>query len=168
MSNVFVLPVRVYYEDTDHGGVVYYANYLKFMERSRTDFLRAQGLEQDALIINHDLIFAVKRVEADYIHPAVFNDLLYVTAQVIEKSRVKIVFKQQIFKAFANESRETKVKSNDQKQSSMDPYFDNIAKITNNSILLCEAVVTIVALSAEKMRPKRISENIFKELMCEH
>lgn len=158
MNNIFVLPVRVYYEDTDHGGVVYYANYLKFMERCRTEFLRAQGLEQDALITDHDLIFAVKRVEADYIRPAVFNDLLFVTSQVIEKSRVKIVFKQQIYK----------LKVDEQKQSSMNTYFDNIEKITNNSILLCEAAVTIVALSAKKMRPKRISENIFKELMREH
>ena len=156
--SVFVLPVRVYYEDTDHGGVVYYANYLKFMERCRTEFLRIRGLEQDTLIGEHDLIFAVRRVEADYILPAKFNDLLLVTAQVVQKSRVKIVFKQQVYVSKKSQSS----------PSSMDAYFDNIENITGDSVLLNEAEVTIASLSASKMRPKRISENIFEELMREH
>lgn len=153
--SVFVLPVRVYYEDTDHGGVVYYANYLKFMERSRTEFLRFRGLEQDQLIQENDLIFAVRRVEADYLQSAKFNDLLLVTAKIIQKSRVKFTFKQQVYVMKKN-------------KMSMDTYFDNIENITGDSILLCEAEVTIVALSAGKMQPKRIEKNIFEELMREH
>jgi len=76
----FSLPIRVYYEDTDSGGVVYYANYLKFMERTRTEWLRSLGFEQDALRRDQGLLFAVRRAEIDYHKPALFNDLLRVTA----------------------------------------------------------------------------------------
>jgi len=167
VSSVFVWPVRVYYEDTDHGGVVYYANYLKFMERCRTELLRCRGLEQDDLITKNDLIFAVRRVEADYLQPAKFNDHLLVTAQVVQKSRVKIVFKQQIFKKQIAEKQRNVGEKNISSHSTGSGYFDTIENITDNGILLCEAEVTIVSLSASNMRPKRISENIFEELMRE-
>jgi len=166
MSTAYVLPVRVYYEDTDHGGVVYYANYLKFMERCRTEFLRERGLEQDELINEQDLIFAVRRVEADYLQPAKFNDLLFVTAEIVQKTRVKVVFKQQVFK---KKTVTTPVDSKTASSfTSMSGYFDNIEKITGDSILLCKAEVTIVSLSASKMQPKRILKTTFKEFMCEH
>ena len=137
--SVFVLPVRVYYEDTDHGGVVYYANYLKFMERCRTDYLRHQGIEQDVLISEHNLIFAVRRVEADYLFPAKFNDLLLVTAEIIQKSRVKIVFKQQIFRK----------KVCDEELPSMNGYFESTKQKvaepkTAENILLCESEITVI------------------------
>lgn len=80
----FSWPVRVYYEDTDSGGVVYYANYLKFMERARTEWLRALGYEQDVLLQEHGLVFAVRSVQIDYLQPARFNDALTVTVQVAE------------------------------------------------------------------------------------
>ncbi|PVV17720.1 MAG: 4-hydroxybenzoyl-CoA thioesterase, partial [gamma proteobacterium symbiont of Ctena orbiculata] len=69
-SHSFVWPVRVYYEDTDAGGVVYYANYLKFMERARTEWLRSLGFEQDQLLQRDGIIFAVREVEVGYHHPA--------------------------------------------------------------------------------------------------
>lgn len=80
----FEWPVRVYYEDTDSGGVVYYANYLKFMERARTEFLRQLGFEQDQLISQDNIIFAVRSVQLDYLSPARFNDQLIITAQLVE------------------------------------------------------------------------------------
>ncbi len=70
----FTFPVRIYYEDTDSGGVVYYANYLKFMERARTEWLRALGFEQDQLLEQEGVIFAVRSVTVDYNAPARFND----------------------------------------------------------------------------------------------
>lgn len=76
----FVWPVRVYWEDTDAGGVVYYANYLKFLERARSEWLRALGFEQDALRERDGVVFVVRRVEIDYLAPARFNDALEVTA----------------------------------------------------------------------------------------
>ncbi len=73
-SVAFHWPVRVYWEDTDAGGVVYYANYLKFMERARSEWLRALGFEQDELRDQLGVVFVVRRVEVDYLSPARFND----------------------------------------------------------------------------------------------
>ena len=92
----FEWPVRVYYEDTDAGGVVYYARYLHFMERVRTEWLRALGIEQAALVERENIIFAVTRVEADYRRPARLDDLLLVTAEVAERRRVGFTFNQEI------------------------------------------------------------------------
>jgi acyl-CoA thioester hydrolase len=75
----FVWPVRVYWEDTDASGVVYYANYLKFLERARSEWLRALGFEQDALRDEAGVVFVVRRVEIDYLAPARFNDRLEVS-----------------------------------------------------------------------------------------
>jgi len=88
----FVIPVRVYYEDTDAGGIVYYANYLKFMERARTERLRALGYEQDRLRAESGVLFAVTRAEIDYLRPARFNDLLSVSAKIAERGRARLLF----------------------------------------------------------------------------
>jgi len=94
--NEFLWPVRVYYEDTDAGGVVYYANYLKFMERARTEWLRELGFEQDELITQHKVLFAVRRVELDYRQPARFNDALTVSVKVVETGKASLTFAQSI------------------------------------------------------------------------
>jgi len=94
--NEFRFPVRVYYEDTDVGGVVYYANYLKFMERARTEWLRALGFEQDQLMRDPGVLFAVRRVEIDYLKPALFNDQLTVVARVAGRGRASLEFEQEI------------------------------------------------------------------------
>jgi len=85
--SVFHWPVRVYYEDTDSGGVVYYANYLKFMERARTEWLRSLGFEQDRLRDEQGVIFAVRSATIDYLKPALFNDVLDVAATIVERGR---------------------------------------------------------------------------------
>jgi len=92
----FVWPVRVYYEDTDSGGVVYYANYLRFMERARTEFLRHYGFEQDRLRTEQGVIFAVRTIAVDYLRPAVFNDLLETSATVVKQGGASMTFAQQI------------------------------------------------------------------------
>ena len=92
----FVWPVRVYYEDTDSGGVVYYANYLKFMERARTEWLRALGFEQTALAAEHGVMFVVRRAALEYLQPARFNDELSVTSVVKRLGSCRIVFAQRI------------------------------------------------------------------------
>lgn len=93
----FNWPVRVYYEDTDSGGVVYYASYLKFMERARTEFLRHLGFEQDQLIEQNNIIFAVRSVQLDYNSPARFNDELIVTAKLIELKKASMLFEQKVY-----------------------------------------------------------------------
>ena len=93
---IFEWPVRVYYEDTDAGGVVYHAQYLNFMERARTEWLRAAGFEQDALREDPGLIFVVNRMAIDYLAPARFNDALTVTAAVRETRGARLLMEQQV------------------------------------------------------------------------
>jgi len=88
--------VRVYYEDTDLGGVVYYANYLKFMERARTEWLRAFGFEQTALAREHGVAFVVSSLTIDYLKPAAFNDELTVTVELKKLGAAQIMLKQRI------------------------------------------------------------------------
>lgn len=95
-ESIFLWPVRIYYEDTDSGGVVYYANYLRFMERARTEWLRSLGFEQDALIRDAAIIFAVRSVEVDYLRPARFNEALTVSAEVVESGGASITFRQEV------------------------------------------------------------------------
>jgi acyl-CoA thioester hydrolase len=92
----FVWPVRVYWEDTDAGGVVYYANYLKFLERARSEWLRSLGFEQDEMVARHDVLFVVRRVEVDYLAPARFNDVLAVTSRLLDVGRASLVMAQAI------------------------------------------------------------------------
>ncbi len=97
--NEFIWPIRVYYEDTDSGGVVYYANYLKFMERARTEWLRSLGFEQDRLVEQEGIIFVVRKAELDYLSPARFNDALEVRVWIAERRRASIVFGQEVINA---------------------------------------------------------------------
>lgn len=95
---VFAWPVRVYWEDTDAGGVVYYANYLKFLERGRSEWLRSLGFEQPELLVAHGGMFVVRRVEADYLLPARFNERLVVESQVTSRGRASLVMEQRILR----------------------------------------------------------------------
>lgn len=97
-ENVFLWPIRVYYEDTDAGGVVYHTNYIKFMERARTEWLRHLGIEQDELRDNDGVIFAVRSVQVEYFLPAKFNDELLISSEVIKKGKASIIIGQEIIK----------------------------------------------------------------------
>ncbi|MDO8445800.1 MAG: YbgC/FadM family acyl-CoA thioesterase [Deltaproteobacteria bacterium] len=90
-----MLPIRVYYEDTDCGGVVYYANYLRYFERGRTEFLRDRGIP---LTDCHDkgILFVVTRAEVEYLSPGRYNDLLLLDTQLTEMSRITMTFKHSI------------------------------------------------------------------------
>ncbi|BAU49864.1 4-hydroxybenzoyl-CoA thioesterase [Sulfurifustis variabilis] len=92
----FAIPVRIYYEDTDAGGVVYYANYLRYMERARTEWLRALGFEQDRLIANEGVIFAVRSARLEFVKPARFNDVLNVGVRVAARGGASLTFAQTI------------------------------------------------------------------------
>jgi len=99
VSGLFSIPIRVYYEDTDAGDVVYYANYLKFMERARTEWLRQMGFEQDELSRRDGVLFAVRSARLEFLKPARFNDLLQATAQVIRRGKASMTFSQEIRRA---------------------------------------------------------------------
>lgn len=93
----FIWPVRVYYEDTDAGGVVFYANYLKFFERARTEWLRALSYEQDVLL-ELGVVFVVRKVEIDYLRPARFNDQLDIVSRIVEIKRSTVTFEQKVMR----------------------------------------------------------------------
>lgn len=133
----FVWPVRVYWEDTDAGGIVYYANYLKFMERARTEWLRALGVEQLQLKEEHGLIFVVVDIEAHYRKPARYGEQLQVTCAIAETTRVSLTFKQEIFRERANGERQGE--------------------------LLLDGQVRVACLDAVTYRPRPLPSMIFQE-----
>ena len=98
VSKTFSIPVRVYWEDTDAGGVVYYANYLKFLERGRSEWLRALGVDQPRLRADRGLQFAVVSVTVDFLRPATLDDEVLVTAALAKLSGATIEFKQSIWR----------------------------------------------------------------------
>ena len=97
--NAFTIPVRVYYEDTDAGGVVYYANYLKFLERCRTEWLRAIGHEQGDLLRDPGIAFVVRSVSLEYLKPARLDESLSVGLEVEKITKSQIFFRQHIRRA---------------------------------------------------------------------
>jgi len=143
----FIWPIRVYYEDTDSGGVVYYANYLKFMERARTEWLRHLGLEQDVLRERHGVVFAVRSVEVEYLKPARFNQLLHVRSLVEEVRPASLVFWQQITRAGA----------------------DNSAAGANNSVdeTICTGHIKVVCIDVETFRPRPFPDVVAMEIVRE-
>lgn len=90
-------PIRIYYEDTDAGGVVYHANYIRFFERARTEFLRQLGFSQQILLMK-SFAFVVKKLEIDYKIPARLDDFLHVETVVTELKKATIVFKQRLWR----------------------------------------------------------------------
>lgn len=128
----FTWPTRVYYEDTDAGGVVYYANYLKYMERARTEWLRALGIEQNTSIKEWNILFAVRSVTIDYKKPARFNDALTVTVVPHTLKPASISFKQDI-KIQGDEAN-----------------------------LLTTSEVNVVCLDAKVFSPSPIPKNLYK------
>lgn len=145
----FLWPVRIYYEDTDSGGVVYYANYLKYMERARTEWLRSLGFEQDVLHQDQGIIFAVHSINIEYKNPARFNDLLQVGAKLIERGGASLTFQQDIFcEKKLHEKKNCKSKN-------------------KPSQLLCSGQIRIACLDSEKMRPRPIPEIMIMELSRE-
>ena len=98
---VHEFPVRVYYEDTDMGGIVYYANYLRYIERARSDWVRSLGVDQNAMREDEGVVFVVRRVEADYLKPAKFDDELRVRTVVKAVTGVRLIMAQEVLRGDA-------------------------------------------------------------------
>jgi acyl-CoA thioester hydrolase len=103
---MFSIPVRIYYEDTDVGGVVYYANYLRFLERARTEWLRAAGFELDVIQRDMKAVFVVRRVEADYHQPALLGNLVTVTAEPTDVGASRLLIRQRVLRTKPDASDE--------------------------------------------------------------
>lgn len=99
IAPAFSIPTRVYWEDTDAGGVVYHAQYVAFLERARTEWLRAQGHGQELLRQDHDLVFAVRAMQLDFLRPARLDDLLDISVRVVRCKRASVTFAQAIARA---------------------------------------------------------------------
>ncbi len=138
----FSIPIRVYYEDTDAGGVVYHSNYINFFERARTEWLRTLGLEQDQLVKDHQVVFVVRALDCEYLRPALFNDELFVTADIRELGKTIVVFKQQVIRAAKTEE---KAKHGDH-------------------VVLAEGNVTVVAVDSIKFKPKRLPNFLLEKI----
>jgi acyl-CoA thioester hydrolase len=130
----FEFPVRVYWEDTDAGGIVFYANYLKFFERARTEWLRHLGVEQQALREATGGMFVVVETQLKYHKPAQLDDLLTVNASLLSSGRSSLVISQQAWRQAA------------------DP------------VLLCEGTIRIGWVQASTLRPERIPSSILERL----
>ncbi|MFV2005702.1 MAG: tol-pal system-associated acyl-CoA thioesterase [Gammaproteobacteria bacterium] len=139
----FSWPIRVYYEDTDSGGVVYYANYLKFMERARTELLRSIGYQQNQLQQEQGIIFAVHSANIQYKKPARFNDELNVITSITSLGKASIRFKQSIYLQSAHHA---------------DGSDETI------SGLLSEADIKIACLNAKKFTAQSIPASIIKKI----
>ena len=126
--------MRVYYEDTDSGGVVYYANYLRFMERARTEWIRMLGFEQDRLIRDDGILFAVRSASLEYLRPARFNDLLNVSVRLVERRRASLAFEQVV------------------------------SRLDDDSDILCTGSVRIACLTAESLEPTPIPAYLLEEI----
>ncbi|KAF1019446.1 MAG: Acyl-CoA thioesterase YbgC [Paracidovorax wautersii] len=135
-SAAFTWPVRVYWEDTDAGGIVFYANYLKFFERARTEWLRNCGLAQQALREQAGGMFVVTGCELRYLRPARLDDELHITADPAESGRASLVLRQQAFKRLADGGME----------------------------LLCEGTVRIGWVDAQTLRPGRLPAQVLAAL----
>ncbi len=129
----FSWQIRVYYEDTDAGGVVFYANYLKFFERARTEWLRAMGFHQHSLAQTEGVIFVVKNTSVDYLSPAKLDDVLTLTVVIEKLGRASISFVQEAWRS--------------------DPD-------TGNTTLLARGSITVVSVDTATFRPQAIPEKI--------
>jgi len=95
---IHTFPIRVYYEDTDMAGIVYYANYLRYIERARSDWVRDLGIDQNAMREKAGVVFVVRRVEADYLMPAKFDDRLVVHTRTKSVSGVRLIMTQDVLR----------------------------------------------------------------------
>ncbi len=98
MSKVLSIPIRIYYEDTDDGGVVYHANYLKFGERGRTELLRSLGFDNKSIQAQYGVLFVVRTIAADYIKTAHLDDLLRIDTSIIQLKNASFTMKQAVFR----------------------------------------------------------------------
>ena len=90
--------LRVYYEDTDMAGIVYYANYLKYIERARSDWVRSLGIDQNRLRTTQGLVFAVRKITADYLQPAHFDEPLQITTEMIKLTSARLYLQQNVYR----------------------------------------------------------------------
>lgn len=162
-SKIFSLPVRVYFQDTDAGGVVYHASYLNFMERARTEWLRAHGYSNAGLMKEFGMVFVVRSMKLDYLKPALLDDALEVTAQIKDIGRSRLTLLQTVRRrhGVAEQSgREPPLRTS----SVTGGYYLNEAEVRRGEELLTEAEVHLVCVSLASFKPASVPESLRKQL----
>ncbi|MBF7073231.1 tol-pal system-associated acyl-CoA thioesterase [Glaciecola sp. MH2013] len=144
------MPIRVYYEDTDAGGIVYHTNYLKFMERCRTEWLRNLGIEQQSLL-EQSVGFVVKDLAMKNAKAAIFNDMLSISCQVVELRKASLLFSQHVYR-----ETDPALRNNDTKQNN-----DNKS---DQAELLVSAEIRVACVDLQKMKPIAIPDFILREI----
>jgi acyl-CoA thioester hydrolase len=157
----FTWPLRVYWEDTDAGGIVFYANYLKFFERARTEWLRSLGIEQSRLRESTGGIFVVGETSVRYHRPARLDDELLVTAVAQETGRASLIIAQQAFLRGSGELLSAAGPSQGAKAPS---GGSAAASAANVGVLLCEGTIRIGWVDAHSLKPARIPPIILEAL----
>jgi len=161
----------VYWEDTDAGGIVFYANYLKFFERSRTEWLRSLGIEQHSLREATGGMFVVTETSVRYLRPARLDDELIVTASLVEKGRASLIIAQQTL--LKSEHSERSAENPGEDQFSDGPPPGKLAPSGGSVLhevksvgatLLCEGTIRIGWVEAASLKPARIPANILDHL----
>jgi acyl-CoA thioester hydrolase len=157
----FSWPLRVYWEDTDAGGIVFYANYLKFFERARTEWLRSLGVGQQALREDTGGLFVVTETSLKYHRPARLDDELLVTACLLESGRASLTIAQQVMKLESTPNLSAAGPS----QGARAPSGGSaVRSATSVGALLCEGTIRIGWVDAASMKPARIPPSVLKVL----
>jgi acyl-CoA thioester hydrolase len=130
----FDFECRVYFEDTDAGGVVYNANYLKFYERARTEYLRSLGFEQDDLL-SQNIVFVVRNITVDFVQAARFNEMLLVETRIDQLKKASLMFSQEIF-----------------------------SSASGHKLIVNSAQVKVVCVNADNFKPTAIPSDIYEKL----
>jgi acyl-CoA thioester hydrolase len=159
LKKPFVHPVRVYWEDTDAGGIVFYANYLKFMERARTEWLRSLGISQQALKEQTGGMFVVTETQLQYLSPARLDDVLLVSAQIISKGRASLQIQQIISLQPANYLPSALL--NQEQLNSSAPPESHAHGMTQP---VCEGTICIAWVDANTLKPGRIPQDVLEVL----
>lgn len=155
----FQWPIRVYWEDTDAGGIVFYANYLKFFERARTEWLRHLGVEQQRLREEMGGMFVVTDTQVRYQRPARLDDFLLVTARVLDAGRASLTIGQSAFWQAPTTGAPAQAPANAQ-----DPSKASGASAQANLVLLCSGTIRIGWVDAATLRPQRIPVPVLSAL----
>lgn len=140
----FTLQTRVYYEDTDAAGIVYHANYLKFMERARTEWLRQLGYDQRQLAAEHELAFVVRKMAIDFIRPARLDDKLEIVSKVTRCGKASIVFLQSV-------------------NYLVDEGTQNVNS-TQTPLIFCRAEVKAGCIGLSNGAPRAMPDNLYREI----
>ncbi|MBC7572760.1 MAG: YbgC/FadM family acyl-CoA thioesterase [Herminiimonas sp.] len=143
MADAFTWPVRVYYEDTDTGGIVFYANYLKFFERARTEWLRSGGIDQSVLAATEGIMFVVMRTAVDYHVPAKLDNELKLSVTVEKRGRASVEFLQEAWRIDSTPGTD-----------------DDAQRMPPSHTLIATGRIKVACVDQRTLRPKALPEQV--------